>query len=69
MVHLQALLGAGRVDPFLSYPTEIQDPDIPELVDLRKSPNVQLRSPHYGSYLSSELTLDRDYLCLTWDTP
>jgi hypothetical protein len=25
----------------LSYPTEIQDPDIPELVDLRKSPNVQ----------------------------
>jgi hypothetical protein len=42
----RGLLGAGRVDPFLSYPVERPDPDIHELVDLCKSSIVPRRSLH-----------------------
>jgi hypothetical protein len=45
----RALLGAGRVDPFLSYPR--QEPDIHELADLCKSSNVVRRSSHWISIL------------------
>lgn len=40
----RGLLGAGRVDPFLSYPVKRPDTDIHELVDLCKS--VPRRSSH-----------------------
>ena len=51
-------LGAGRVDPFSSYPVEKPDRAMHELMDLSKLPDLHLPSPH----LSPELILHRCHL-------
>jgi hypothetical protein len=49
---LVEILGAGRVDPFLSYPVEKPDRYVHEVIDLCESPDP----PYSTGHFSSEIT-------------